>query len=162
MTTVPITAAQMGKRRPRGSGYGPTVSKPLPPPLPPESRTVGQLVAESIRLSGNRFWAALPLGAADYVHALGSICALTIVFFLSRLVLIQLLQGQSDLAIRIAAFVADFVVSPMIFLGSALLYFDQAARVVDSRSPRRRRDDADLHPAVDAHRAGRSDAQVEP
>jgi hypothetical protein len=36
--------------------------RPLPPPLPPETRTVGQLVAETIRLYGDRFWAALPLG----------------------------------------------------------------------------------------------------
>jgi hypothetical protein len=34
----------------------------LPPPLPPESRTVGQLVAESLRLYGSRFWPALALG----------------------------------------------------------------------------------------------------
>jgi hypothetical protein len=34
----------------------------LPPPLPPESRTVGQLVAESIRLYGARFWPSLALG----------------------------------------------------------------------------------------------------
>ena len=31
----------------------------LPPPLPPETRTVGQLVAESIRLYGARFWPSL-------------------------------------------------------------------------------------------------------
>ena len=35
---------------------------PLPPPLPPETRTVGQLVAESIRLYGARFWPSLALG----------------------------------------------------------------------------------------------------
>jgi hypothetical protein len=34
----------------------------LPPPLPPETRTVGQLVAESLRLYGARFWPALALG----------------------------------------------------------------------------------------------------
>jgi hypothetical protein len=34
----------------------------LPPPLPPERRTVGQLVAESIRLYGANFFRALPLG----------------------------------------------------------------------------------------------------
>ena len=38
------------------------MTKPLPPPLPPGERTVGQLVAESIRLYGQRFWAALLLG----------------------------------------------------------------------------------------------------
>src|SRR5262245_52176904 len=34
----------------------------LPPPLPPEERPVGQLIAETIRLYGNQFWRALPLG----------------------------------------------------------------------------------------------------
>ncbi len=34
----------------------------LPPPLPPETRTVGQLVAEAIRLYGARFWPSLALG----------------------------------------------------------------------------------------------------
>src|ERR687886_2911658 len=34
----------------------------LPPPLPPETRTVGQLVAEAVRLYGSRFWPSLALG----------------------------------------------------------------------------------------------------
>src|SRR5438034_1913679 len=37
---------------------------PLPPPLPPETRPVGQLVAETIKLYGERFWRILPLGLA--------------------------------------------------------------------------------------------------
>lgn len=36
--------------------------EPLPPALPPETRPVGQLIAEAIRLYGRRFWAALALG----------------------------------------------------------------------------------------------------
>jgi hypothetical protein len=243
------------------------MSKPLPPPLPPETRTVGQVIAESIRLYGHRFWPSLALGLpvavidqasarhslttqtlilwagaplltaayigavvlvapgrrppralvksfliglvvfapvpallrffvlpalawlalfglavpvalieetgvrpalirarqlgrADYVHALGSLCALGIVYFVTRIMLLLLLHGQADTATRIAAFVADLVVSPLLFLGSALLYFDQAARVVHS-TPRPRRSDADLHHAVDADGAGRPDAEVE-
>jgi hypothetical protein len=38
------------------------VKEPLPPPLPPETRPVGQLIAEAIRLYGRRFWAALAIG----------------------------------------------------------------------------------------------------
>ena len=38
--------------------------QPAPPPLPPETRTVGQLVAETIRLYGSRFWRSLALGVA--------------------------------------------------------------------------------------------------
>ena len=36
--------------------------EPLPPPLPPETRPVGQLIAEAIRLYGHRFWPALAIG----------------------------------------------------------------------------------------------------
>ena len=245
------------------------MTKPLPPPLPPDERTVGQLVAESMRLYGKRFWASLALGLsvavlfqflgsrpsfvwvlvlwagapfltlsyiravviasgatvtrrsllvalvggtiallpaavllriyvlpgiawlafvgqvvpvaiieqrglresfaratrlarADFVHALGSLATLTIVFALTAGVLGLLLQGQADSAARVAAFVADLVISPLLFLGAALLYFDQAARVVDSVPRDKRRLDAGLHPAVDAHGSGRPDAEVEP
>lgn len=34
----------------------------LPPPLPPETRTVGQLVAEALKLYASRFWPSLSLG----------------------------------------------------------------------------------------------------
>jgi penicillin-binding protein 2 len=44
-----------------------TRSRPLPPALPPAERTVGQLVAESLRLYGRRFWAILPVGLAPAV-----------------------------------------------------------------------------------------------
>jgi hypothetical protein len=245
----------------------------LPPPLPPEDRTVGQLVAETIRLYGRRFWRALPLGlslavtgqviagrsiwaqvvllwaaaplltasyvgasaialdarpsrrsvvtalvvgtlvflpapvlmtlfllpavawlalfglavpvavvegagireslararrlgAADYVHALGSLATLAIVFVLTALVLGFLLQGQGEQTARVAAFLAALVLGPMLFLGASLLYDDQAARLIRStslRRPRRkRRRNADLHHADDAHGAGRADAEVEP
>jgi hypothetical protein len=247
------------------------VPKELPPPLPPKERTVGQLVAESMRLYGRRFWQSLALGlpvaaitlvsaghslttqmlvlwfatpvltaayvwaivlaspkplgrrsllrafavglfvfvpvpalirlyvlpalawlaffglavpaaaheglrfrgaivrgrrlaSADYVHALGSLCAVSIVYFITRVLLVLLLHGQADAAVYVAVFLADLIVSPLLFLGPALLYFDQAARVVDS-SPRetrkRRSPDAGLHPAVDTHRSGRPDAEVE-
>jgi hypothetical protein len=217
----------------------------LPPPLPPETRTVGQLVAEAIRLYGRRFWLALPLGSsvavleqvliefgnelrlvllatvggvllsasyaaasalaanteltrastlvaiaagalafvpfpllvlgfilpgiawlafvglvvpvavieragvraafgratelarADYVHALGSLSTLVILYVLTRLVLVLLLRGSGDQTERVAIFLADLVISPLLFLGAALLYFDQRARV-RSAKPRRR------------------------
>src|SRR5881409_981997 len=194
------------------------MTKPLPPPLPPEERTVGQVVAESIRLYGQRFWAALllglpiavitqlsaghsltaqtlvlwaatplltgaylgaiviaaperppksalmrafvvgvvvfapvpvllrvfvlpalawlalfglavpaaayerlgfrdalargrRLGRADYVHALGSLCALGIVYFITRAMLFLLLRSQGDATERVAAFLGDLVIS---------------------------------------------------
>ena len=39
----------------------------LPPPLPPETRTVGQLVAESLKLYAARFWPSLALGIGPAV-----------------------------------------------------------------------------------------------
>jgi hypothetical protein len=218
----------------------------LPLPLPPETRTVGQLVAEAVRLYGRRLWLALPLGLplaaadstavhgttserilvlvaatpaftaayvwasavaagvrparrawiralivgslvflpaalffpwfallsiawlalvglvvpvivienaapraalrravalcrADYVHTLGSLATLVIVFALTRLVLVFLLREQADNTVRVAVFIADLVVSPLLFLGAALLYFDQAARVGSTSRAERRR-----------------------
>jgi hypothetical protein len=243
----------------------------LPPPLPPETRTVGQLVAESVRLYGARFWASLALGLgpaavplmaselprvlvwallptvgtalltlaylgacrislatpprnvgvafavgfvaflplvlqrivilpgagivslayfalvclgvpaaiaerlgfrdalhrgaqlarADYVHVLGSLATLVITTFLTGLVLFFLLHGVGDQAMRIAAFLALLVLAPLFLLGAALLYVDQAARVVDSGPPTRRSRRADVHPALQPDGAGRSDAEVE-
>jgi hypothetical protein len=215
----------------------------LPPPLPPETRTVGQLVAETVRFYGSRFWPSLALGIppailavalapldrierlvlvvtagsllvttsyvaafalvagrrpgslllafatgvlvfapvpvlatafilpglawlalfglavpavlleergfraafrrgielarADYVHALGSLATLVIVVFLCQGVLFFLLRGTGEAAIAVAGFLASLVISPVLFLGSALLYDDQAARVRSSK-----RDDA--------------------
>jgi hypothetical protein len=241
----------------------------LPPPLPPAERTVGQLVAESIRFYGDHFWRALllgipllladqlavrhsidgqaivfwavtplmvaafvyacmlvhggrptatvvgvavliylpfpalraffvlpgvawfafiglavpaaliekltfraalirgrELGTADYVHALGSLAALVVVVGVAGQTLSVLLRAQGDTSQRIALGLADLVLSPLLYLGGALLYLDQAARVGSRRSsPRRtkgRRRDADLHPPDDADAAGHSDPQVEP
>jgi hypothetical protein len=229
----------------------------LPPPLPPERRTVGQLIAESIRAYGHDFWrvlalgvplaladqasirqstgvqmlvfwAATPLfvaayvracslllgaqptgvalavgvlvwlpfpalraafilpglawlafvglavpaamqerlrfrdalvrgrelGAADYVHALGSLAALVIVVGVADSALSGLLNTQGDTDQRVALALSDLVLSPLLFIGGALLYVDQAARAVRSRN-------ASLHPPVDADAAGRTDPQVE-
>ena len=80
---------------------------------------------------------AVELCRADYIHALGSLATLVIVFVLSRVMLAFLLREQADNTVRAAVFVADLVISPLLFLGAALLYFDQAARV--GSSPRARR-----------------------
>ena len=229
----------------------------LPPPLPPAERTVGQLVAETIRAYGSDFWRVLPLGlplavadqlsvrqhalvqmlvfwatlplfvagylwacrlvlrarptlvaagvaalvwvpfpalraafvlpglawlafmglavpaamverlrfrqalyrgrrlgTADFVHALGSLAALVVVVGLAANTLSALLHTQGDNGQRVAVFLSDLVLSPLLFLGGALLYVDQRARAVRSA-------DADLHPPLDADAAGRADPQVE-
>jgi hypothetical protein len=101
------------------------------------------------------------LAGADYVHALGALATLVIVFFVSRSALLLLLHGQADNTLRTASFLADLVLSPLLFLGSALLYFDQVARL-ESGSPRRRSRDARLHHADESDRAGRPDPEIEP
>ena len=214
----------------------------LPPPLPPERRTVGQLVAESIRLYGAHFFRALPLGIVvavinqltvetsrqlvtavllvtaplfavsyayatrlllgqrvpvrswwiaacvgslifvpaalffpwfalasvlwlalfglavpvavveqisffgslrrgfslgrvDYVHAAGSLAALVILFFIMRFGLGVLLSSQADNTVRTAIFLADTVLGPLLFLGGAILYVDQDARLRSRSEP---------------------------
>ena len=71
---------------------------------------------------------SLQLANADRVHALGGIATFVLVFGLTRGVLILLLRSQSDITVRAAVFLADVVISPILFLGPALLYIDQAAR----------------------------------
>jgi len=102
----------------------------------------------------------LQLAKVDYAHALGSIATLGITYFLTRLVLLFLLHGASEAGARTAAFLADVVISPLLFLGAGLLYFDQAARLASVTRPRR--SDADLHHAHEPDRPGRADPEGEP
>jgi hypothetical protein len=96
------------------------------------------------------------------VHALGSLAALVLVVGIAANTLSALLHTQGDNGQRVAVAVSDLVLSPMLFVGAALLYLDQAARVGSDASDRRRRRDAHFHPPVDADATGRHDAQVEP
>ncbi len=66
---------------------------------------------------------------ADAIHAVGGLAALTIVVVLTALVLTFLLRGFGDQGIRVAALIALLVMTPLFFLGTAVLYADQAARV---------------------------------
>jgi hypothetical protein len=243
--------------------------QPTPPPLPPATRTVGQLVAETIRLYGSLFWRSLALGIApaaaglalaespgvvrlplaltagaaaaslsfalatglvagerlprrrlaeatvfgtitlapavvvlgflgllgllpaviwlgfaglvvpvitlerrrsysrafelaraDLTHAIGSLATLALVGLLTAYVIFFTLRSAGTAALRASAFASVLVISPLLFLGAAILYYDQVARV--GSAPRRRRRNADVHPAVQPDRPGRSDAQVEP
>jgi hypothetical protein len=88
---------------------------------------------------------AFTLARADFVHALGSLAALAIVGFVSALVLSSLLIQFGDQARSTAALLPLFLISPLLFLGAAQLYFDQAARLAPAgrreglTSPRARR-----------------------
>jgi hypothetical protein len=95
------------------------------------------------------------LGTADYVHSLGSLAALVVVVGVAANALSALLHTQGDNGQRLALFLSDAVLGPLLFVGGALLYVDQEARRV--RSARR----AAVHPPLDADPAGRADPQVE-
>ncbi len=211
--------------------------RPLPPPLPPAERTVGQLVGEAIRAYGAQFWRALALGIpvvvanalvwkgasadqrvavlpltallvslsyvgavalvldaplrskraavaylvavlvflpvpllvalyilpglawlaffglavpaalveglgvraafargirlarADYIHVLGGLATLALVVIISQFTLFFVLREYAENTRLAAAALAALVVSPLVFLGSALLYVDQEARL---------------------------------
>jgi len=78
----------------------------------------------------------LVLGRADYGHALGALATLTILVFVTQIAAAILLQGFADNSERVASFLAGLVLSPVLFLGAALLYVDQAARVGTTREER--------------------------
>ena len=72
---------------------------------------------------------SIALARVDFVHAIGSLAALVIVGFLSALSLAFLLGQFGQQSRDLAALIPLLLVSPLLFLGSALLYFDQAARL---------------------------------
>lgn len=80
----------------------------------------------SLRDSVARAWR---LARTDYLHAFGSLATLGVVVFLTQAVLAFVLRGFGGAAVSTAFFLASVVVSPLLFVGAALLYVDQAARV---------------------------------
>lgn len=71
----------------------------------------------------------LQLSRADLVHALGGMVTLGVVYFVSRIPLGALIHSFGDQGATAATVLSDFVISPLLFIGGALLYVDQAARV---------------------------------
>lgn len=72
---------------------------------------------------------SVALARADFVHVLGSLAALVIVGLISALSLAFLLGQFGEQSRTLAALIPLVIVSPLLFLGSALLYFDQVARL---------------------------------
>jgi hypothetical protein len=99
------------------------------------------------------------LARADFVHVLGGLATLALVVFLTQAGLFFVLREYAENTQRAAAALASLVVSPLVFLGAALLYTDQEARL-RSRNERRVRKERDAHvpDAHDADREGRPDA----
>ena len=69
------------------------------------------------------------LARADYVHAAGGLATLVILFYVTRLMMALLLRTGAESTERVAAALSDLVLAPILFVGAALLYLDQAARV---------------------------------
>jgi hypothetical protein len=92
-------------------------------------------------LEGTSFTASLrrglELGRADYLHAAGSLATLVILFFLMRIGLALLLESQADNTVRTAIFLSDAILAPLLFIGGAILYVDQDARLRSRRDPRK-------------------------
>ena len=105
------------------------------------------------RLSWRR---AYRLARVDLIHAVGSLATLAIVGLLTGYVIFFTLRSAGTAALQGAAFLSVLVIAPLLFLGAALLYYDQAARVPTRRS------DADLHHALEPDRPGRPDAEGQP
>jgi hypothetical protein len=86
------------------------------------------LVVESVspRVAVARAW---QLARADFLHQVGSLVTLAVVVLLSQGVLAFVLRGFGGTVVWVAYFLASVVVSPLLFIGAALLYVDQAARV---------------------------------
>jgi hypothetical protein len=85
------------------------------------------VVVEQVSLS-EAVRRALQLARADYIHALGSLAAAAIVVFVGAGVLQFLLVQFGETASGVAAFIAILLLSPLLLLAAALIYFDQAAR----------------------------------
>ena len=71
----------------------------------------------------------LQLGRADPVHAIGGLATLALVYGVTRTALLVLLNSQGGQGHEIAVILSDVVLSPLLYIGGALLYVDQAARV---------------------------------
>ncbi len=89
-------------------------------------------VVPAVLVEGDRladaFRRSFRLARADVVHAAGGLATLVILFYVVRLMMALLLRSGAESGERAAAALSDLVLAPMLFLGAALLYLDQAAR----------------------------------
>jgi len=102
----------------------------LPPPLPPERRTVGQAVAETIRLYGARFARALPLGlvvaVANQLTIGRSRAAVTLLLLVAAPVFTLAFAYATSLALDLRApwrsWLVALLVGTLVFVPAALLF----------------------------------------
>src|SRR5581483_4597712 len=86
----------------------------LPPPLPPGTRTIGQLVAETIRFYGKHFWRSLVLGVGPAAVVIGWIL-LASASFVGACVLVA--AERPPRAVLLDALAAACLVAVPILLG---------------------------------------------
>ena len=77
------------------------------------------------------------LARADFIHVLGGLATLALVVVISQFSLYFVLREFAENTRLAAAALASLVVSPLVFLGSALLYVDQEARLGSRREQRK-------------------------
>lgn len=101
------------------------------------------LAVPSVLVEGRRLGDALRhgfrLARADFVHSFGTVAALAIVVIVSIFSLSLLLAGFGAQSITVSAVMAVIVMSPLFFLGCALLYLDQKARLEERSSAEARK-----------------------
>lgn len=98
----------------------------------PAALLEGRGPRESLRRSAD-------LARAGLIHSVGSLATLVLVYAFTRAMLLFLLRSQSDQTERVAGFLGDLVISPILFLGAAVLYVDLKARAAcepDAPPPR--------------------------
>jgi hypothetical protein len=78
---------------------------------------------------------SIRLARAEYLHALGVIAALLVIYLLLGIVLAQALVGFAENGEVIAAAIVQVVLAPFFFLGLSVLYFEQRARAAVSSPP---------------------------
>jgi hypothetical protein len=93
----------------------------------PQGMTEGLGVRDSLKRG-------LELSRADLTHAIGGLATLAIVVGITRIALEILLNTQGGQAREIAVVLADLVLSPLLYVGAALLAVDQAARRLEAPS----------------------------
>lgn len=78
---------------------------------------------------------SIRLARAEYLHALGVIAALLMIYLLIGIVLGVALVGFAENGEVIAAALVQVVLAPFFFLGLSILYFEQRARAAVSSPP---------------------------
>ena len=80
---------------------------------------------------------SIELARAEFLHAVGVMSALVILYLFLSTILFGALRGFAEQADVAAAAIAQAVLAPFFFLGFAVLYFEQRARALSSRGGRR-------------------------